>query len=76
MRVGERGQVMIPKGIREQFGIRAETEVEFRVEGGEIILRKSARKLQFDAWKGRCGKAFRKSGSTSVDGFLEDVRGC
>lgn len=36
MKIGERGQVTIPKNIREQFGLGPETEVEFRVVGGAI----------------------------------------
>jgi AbrB family looped-hinge helix DNA binding protein len=40
MRIGERGQVTIPKDIRDQFGLGPETEVEFRVVGGSIVLKK------------------------------------
>jgi AbrB family looped-hinge helix DNA binding protein len=75
MRVGERGQVTIPKDIRDQFGIGPETEVEFRVSRGEILLRKSPRKLNLDRWKGYSGKAFAKLGYSSVDRFIDDVRG-
>jgi len=31
MRIGERGQVTIPKDIRDRFCLEPETEVEFRV---------------------------------------------
>jgi AbrB family looped-hinge helix DNA binding protein len=75
MRVGERGQVTIPKEIRERFGIGPETEVEFRVVKGSIVLRKAPKKLKLDKWKGRCGRAFAKLGYSSVDKFIEDVRG-
>ena len=75
MKVGERGQVTIPKAIREQFGIGPETQVEFRVVGGSIVLRKAPRKLTLDKWKGRCGRSFAKLGYSSVDRFIEDVRG-
>jgi AbrB family looped-hinge helix DNA binding protein len=75
MKVGERGQVTIPKDIRDQFGIGPETEVEFRVSRGEILLRKSPRKLNLDKWKGHSGRAFAKLGYSSVDRFIDDVRG-
>jgi AbrB family looped-hinge helix DNA binding protein len=75
MRVGERGQVTIPKEIRERFGIGPETEVQFRVVNGSIVLRKAPKKLNLDKWKGRCGRAFVKLGYSSVDQFVEDVRG-
>lgn len=75
MRIGARGQVTIPKKIREHFGLGPETEVEFRVVSGSIVLRKAPRKLNLDKWKGRCGGAFAGLGYSSVDKFIEDVRG-
>ena len=75
MRVGERGQVTIPKDIREQFGLGPETEVEFRVVGGSIILKKAPKKLRLAKWKGRCGDTFAGLGYASVDQFIDDVRG-
>ena len=75
MKIGERGQVTIPKDIREQFGLGPETEVEFRVVGGSIILKKAPKKLNLAKWKGRCGGAFKDLCSSSVDSFIEDVRG-
>jgi len=75
MRIGERGQVTIPKDIREQFALGPETEVEFRVVGGSIILKKAPKKLSLAKWRGRCGNTFAKLGYSSVDKFLDDVRG-
>ena len=75
MKIGERGQVTIPKDIRDQFGLGPETEVEFRVAGGSIILRKAPGKLKLAKWKGRCGDTFAKLGYSSVDKFIDDVRG-
>ena len=62
MRIGERGQVTIPKEIREEFGLGPETEVEFHVIGGSIILKKTPKKLNLSKWKGRCGDTFAKLG--------------
>ncbi|MBS1872553.1 MAG: AbrB/MazE/SpoVT family DNA-binding domain-containing protein [Acidobacteria bacterium] len=75
MTVGDRGQVTIPKEIREQFGLVAGTEVEFRVVEGELVLKKSGQKLDLAQWKGRCARSFAKLGYRSVDDFIEDVRG-
>jgi AbrB family looped-hinge helix DNA binding protein len=75
MKIGERGQVTIPKEIREQFGLSPETEVEFQVIGGSIVLKKAPRKLNLSKWKGRCRDSFTKLGYSSVDEFIEDVRG-
>lgn len=38
MRVTERGQVTIPKNIRDRFGFEPETEVEFVVRNGAVML--------------------------------------
>jgi AbrB family looped-hinge helix DNA binding protein len=75
MKIGERGQVTIPKDIRERFGLGPETEVEFRVVGGSIVLEKALTKLNLAKWKGRCGDAFTKMSYSSVDKFIDDVRG-
>jgi bifunctional DNA-binding transcriptional regulator/antitoxin component of YhaV-PrlF toxin-antitoxin module len=69
-----RSQVPIPKQIREQFGLWPETEVEFGVLGGSIVLKKAPRTLNLAKWKGRCGDTFAKVGYSSVDKFIEDVR--
>ena len=73
MKVGERGQVTIPKEIRERFGIGPKAEVEFHVANGGILLRKKARKLNFRKWKGCCRKSLRELGTG--DEYLEATRG-
>ena len=75
MKIGERGQVTIPKEIRDRFGLLPETEVEFRVIHGSIVLRKAPKKLDLARWRGRCKESFAKLGYSSVDDFIEDVRG-
>jgi AbrB family looped-hinge helix DNA binding protein len=40
MRVTEKGQVTIPKDVRDRFGIGAGSEVVFEVENDEIVVRK------------------------------------
>ena len=75
MKIGERGQVTIPKDIRERFGLGPETEVEFRVVQSSIVLRKKPRKLNLKKWKGRAKASFAELGYSSVDRFIEDIRG-
>lgn len=75
MKIGERGQVTIPKEIRERFGLKPATEVQFKVEKDLLVLRKAPTKLKLDKWKGRCKKSFARLGHRSVDEFIEDVRG-
>ena len=40
MRITSKGQVTIPKAIRDAAGLLPHTEVQFTVSGGQVILRK------------------------------------
>ena len=40
MRITTKGQVTIPKEIREEFGFRPGTEVKFVVDGRKVYLKK------------------------------------
>jgi AbrB family looped-hinge helix DNA binding protein len=75
MKIGERGQVTIPKSIRDQLGLRRATELEFAIVNGTIVIKKAAKKLNLRKWQGRCAKTFANLGYASVDDFIEDVRG-
>jgi len=75
MKIGERGQVTIPKGIRDRFGLGPDTDIEFRVVNGSIVLKKAPKKLALQKWKGRCRESFSDLGYSSVDKFIDDVRG-
>ena len=48
-RVTERGQVTIPKELRERLGIRPGQVVDFREEAGRIVLSKRAPRDPVDA---------------------------
>jgi len=75
MKIGERGQVTIPKAIRDTFKLGPESEVEFHIVEGAIVLRKKPRKSNLRKWKGRCAGSFARLGYKSVDKFIDDVRG-
>ena len=65
MKIDELGQVTIPQNIRDQFGFGPQTEV----------LRKAPAKLDLANWKDSESAIFTELGYTSVDDFIEDVRG-
>jgi len=75
MKVGERGQVTIPKPLRERYGLGAKTEIEFCEVNDAIVLRKKPQKVNLRKWKGRCRASFAALGYESVDRFIEDLRG-
>ncbi|MBV8708969.1 MAG: AbrB/MazE/SpoVT family DNA-binding domain-containing protein [Acidobacteriaceae bacterium] len=54
MKIGERGQITIPKEIRDQF---------------------ERKKLNLAKWRGKCARSLAELGYSSVDQFIEDVRG-
>ena len=73
MRMGERGQVTVPKDLREKFGLRPRDEIVFLESGGELVLRKSrasAVEHGIRRWIGRIGRM-----PESVDEFIDDIRG-
>lgn len=41
-RVSERGQVVIPKRLRDRLGIRAGQKLDFREEAGRLVATKAA----------------------------------
>lgn len=45
-KIGEKGQVVIPKPIREQLNIQPATEVVFDIEEEKIILKKKKNSIE------------------------------
>ena len=68
-KVGERGQVTIPKRLRRSLGIRAGEEVEFEEHEGALLLRRARGADPVDRLIG----AVRES--TDVDAYLAQSRG-
>ncbi|MBF0369525.1 MAG: AbrB/MazE/SpoVT family DNA-binding domain-containing protein [Magnetococcales bacterium] len=55
MRIGERGQITIPKALRERYDLLPGSEVEFIERDGELILTRNpkARRQKMDDLYGR-----------------------
>jgi AbrB family looped-hinge helix DNA binding protein len=68
-KVGERGQVTIPKRLRRSLGIRAGEEVEFEESQGTLLLRRAHGADPVDRLIG----AVRES--IDVDAYLAQARG-
>ena len=72
MRIGERGQITIPKTLRQKYGLEPHDEVMFIESRGDLILRKAraaAVQTGLRKWVGRL------SMPESVDEFIDDIRG-
>jgi len=68
--VTEKGQVTIPKPVRDQLGIKPGTRLSFRAINGKLVGAKSDPIDVFSKWRGR-GKL---PGHLKVDGYLSKVR--
>ena len=69
--ISEKGQVTIPKPVREKLGLRPGTEMEFEAVGGRLVGHKAVSADPFAKWRGR-GKL--PKGRT-VDDYLKEIRG-
>jgi len=72
MRVTIKGQVTVPKSLRERFGITTDTEVEFREERGKLVL---VRKVPDTAVARLRGRIKRLPVGRDVDDYLRLTRG-
>jgi AbrB family looped-hinge helix DNA binding protein len=70
-RVTSKGQVTIPKQVRERLGVRAGDDVGFEEEGGLFVVRKVVPESPFDKWVGSLkGLEGRRS-----DDLVKEARG-
>jgi len=68
-RVGERGQVTIPKKMRDRLGIRSGEEVEFEEHEDFLVMRKSAASDVMEELRGLVARR------GAVDDYLVEFRG-
>ena len=70
MRVSERGQITIPKRLRERFGMNHNVEVEVTPAGrGLLIRKKTEAEHPVDRISGILDGAF------DIDEYIEEIRG-
>jgi len=67
--VAERGQVTIPKRLRERLGIRPGTVLEFREEAERLVAEKAETAGALDRWFGSLGRRRR------TDDIIRALRG-
>ena len=68
-RVAERGQVVIPKPLRDRLGVRPGTVLEFSEERGRLIAVKANEPGATQRVWGCLGKNF------DTDAFISEIRG-
>lgn len=68
--VAERGQITLPKAVRDALGLTKGTILKVELDGGRIILRKSV-----DDAVSRARGRFRLDGFDSTEDAVESLRG-
>ena len=75
MRISKRGQITIPKHLRERFGMNHNVEVEITpTERGLLIRKRTIAEHPVDRVYGILGKDALGEG-VSVDDYIEEIRG-
>ena len=70
MRISERGQITIPKPLRERFGMNHHVEVEITpTEGGLLIRKRTTAEHPVARVYGLLGRG------RNTDDFIEEIRG-
>lgn len=70
MRISERGQITIPKRLRERFGLNHNVEVELTpTEGGLLIHKRTAARHPVETVYAIL------DGGESTDDYVEEIRG-
>ena len=70
MKISERGQITIPKVLRDRYGMSKEVEVEITpTEQGLLIQKRSVAKHPVERISGIL------DGSVDVDQYIEEIRG-
>jgi antitoxin PrlF len=70
--ITSKGQITIPKDVRDALGLTPGSEVEISVEAGRAILRKRLSPEVLQRWRGRLRD---KLPANSVDEFIDELRG-
>ena len=68
--VAERGQITLPKAVRDALGLTKGTQLRVELDGARIILRKNV-----DDAIARARGKFKLDGFTSVDQAMRAIRG-
>ena len=70
-KVTSKGQVTIPKKVRERLGVHPGENVGFEEKEGVVVITKAVTKSPFDKWMGRLAKL---EGQKS-DALVKELRG-
>jgi AbrB family looped-hinge helix DNA binding protein len=72
--VQERGQITLPKRMREQLRIRPGAKIEVQVIPGGLLLKKPASRLKLDRWVGYIKDSFKEMGFETAEEYIAAIR--
>ncbi|MFA5786798.1 MAG: AbrB/MazE/SpoVT family DNA-binding domain-containing protein [Actinomycetota bacterium] len=70
--VTSKGQITVPREVREALGLEPGSRVEFEVKAGVATLRKLVPAEVFERWRGFLRT---KAGARRTDEVMEELRG-
>lgn len=70
-RVTSKGQITIPKKIRDKLGICPGEDLGFNEKDGVFYIKKTLKKSPFDKWMGR----LKNLKGSKTDEIIENLRG-
>jgi len=70
-KVTSKGQVTIPKKVREKLGVHPGEDVGFEEKNGLIYIQKTVKKSPFDKWVGR----LKQLEGQQSDDLVKELRG-
>ncbi len=65
-----KGQITIPRKVREQLGISTGDKIQFKEKNGVFTIKKSVKTSPFDKWVG-----YLKNKDKNTDSIIEEIRG-
>ncbi|MFO0793562.1 MAG: AbrB/MazE/SpoVT family DNA-binding domain-containing protein [Candidatus Brocadiaceae bacterium] len=71
VKITSKGQVTIPKKIRDKLGIRPGEDLAFEEKNSTFYIKKSLKKSPFDKWVGR----LQKYKGQKTNEIIKDLRG-
>lgn len=75
-RMTSKGQITIPKEVREKLGIRVGEDVGFEEENGRLVIKKAFTRSPFDKWIGRLTHLKGQRSDDLVKGIRGHDNGC
>lgn len=73
IKIGARGQVVIPVDVRERFGLLPNTAVVFVEQHGQLVLKRASKPRKRDHWAEVRGML--KGKGVDSDADIEEMRG-